>query len=294
MTMGRRDLKTVLLLPKIMNMKLSTSNDPHVDPVDLPLFTIIGWQLTQRNSDCPEEGIRMIAVIRRKPWREVFTTYLPTTLLILTTYVTTFLKSQFLEAALGANLTTMLMMTTIFMTSLSELTDSAYAKFIDVWLIFSQLVPFTEVILLTLKEAYREEEEEEETNEKQKPNIQSLKTTVVHSFDKEEHIDFPQDQSMDKKIPKATNGAEKGRYGNLVFWKFMGKTTNLTCLTCFFYRENFLARCHTGILYCLYLFSYLVLHRRALSSSPHLHKKGPVDHHLKHLPLDAISKVRIF
>ena len=52
----------------------------------------------------------------------------------------------------------MLMMTTIFMTSLSELTDTAYAKWIDFWLIFSQLVPFFEVILLTLKEAYREEE----------------------------------------------------------------------------------------------------------------------------------------
>ena len=102
----------------------------------------------------------MVAVLRRKPWREVFTTYLPTILLIMTTYVTTFFKAQFFEAALGANLTTMLMMTTIFMTNLSELTETAYAKWIDVWLIFSQLVPFTEVILLTMKEAYRLEEKE--------------------------------------------------------------------------------------------------------------------------------------
>ena len=236
MTMGRRDLKTVLLLPQRMNMKLSPSNDPQVDPVDLPLFTIIGWQLTQRNSDCPEEGIRMIAVIRRKPWREVFTTYLPTTLLILTTYVTTFLKSQFLEAALGANLTTMLMMTTIFMTSLSELTDSAYAKFIDVWLIFSQLVPFTEVILLIIKEAYREEEEEE-TNDKEEPNIQSWQITVVQPFAEEEHIDFPHDQNMDEKMPTHSEGAEKVGYGNLVFMQFMGKTSNKICLTFFLQRE---------------------------------------------------------
>ena len=73
----------------------------------------------------------------------------------MTTYVTTFFKPKFFEAALGANLTTMLMMTTILKTSLSELTDTSCAKWIDVWLIFSQLVPFTEVILLTLKEAYR-------------------------------------------------------------------------------------------------------------------------------------------
>ena len=156
--MGGRDRETVMLLPKRVNMRLSR-NSSNQEPVELPLFNIIRWELTQRNSDCPEEGIRMVVVLRRKPWREVFTTYLPTTLLSMTTYVTTFFKPQFFEAALGANLTIMLMMTTIFMTSLSELTDTAYAKWIDFWLIFSQLVPFTEVILLTLKEAYREEEQ---------------------------------------------------------------------------------------------------------------------------------------
>ena len=150
-------MKTVMLLPHKMNMRLSR-NSSNQEQVELPLFNIVRWELAQRNCDCPEEGIRMVAVLRRKPWREVFTTYLPTILLIMTTYVTTFFKPQFFEAALGANLTTMLMMTTIFMTSLSELTDTAYAKWIDVWLIFSQLVPFTEVILLTLKEAYREKE----------------------------------------------------------------------------------------------------------------------------------------
>ena len=110
MTMGGRDLETVMLLPRKMNMRLSR-NSSNQEPVDLALFNIIRWELTQRNRDCPEEGIRMVTMLRRKPWREVFTTYLPTT------YVTTFFKSQFYEAALGANLTTMLMMTTIFMTS---------------------------------------------------------------------------------------------------------------------------------------------------------------------------------
>ena len=186
--MGGRDLETVMLTPHKMNMRLSR-NSSNQEPVELPLFNIIRWELTQRNSDCPEEGIRMVAVLRRKPWREVFTTYLPTILLIMTTYVTTFFKPQFFEAALGANLTTMLMMTTIFMTSLSELTDTAYAKWIDVWLIFSQLVPFTEVILLTLKEAYRQEETNGEENNggerKRKtyqPSNQSLAVNVVQPY----------------------------------------------------------------------------------------------------------------
>ena len=51
------------------------------------------------------------------------------------------------------------MMTTIWMTSLSELTDTAYPKWIDAWLIFCQIVPFFVVVMSTLKEAYRDEVE---------------------------------------------------------------------------------------------------------------------------------------
>ena len=165
MTMGGRDLKTVMLLPHKMKMRLSPSNDPQLDPVDLPLFYITGWNLTQRNSDCPDEGIRMVITLRRKFLREVITTYLPTILLMVATFITTFFKPEFFEAALGVNLTTMLMMTTIFMTSLSELTDTAYPKWIDFWLIFCQIIPLAEVVLLTLKEAYREEEDRLEKEE---------------------------------------------------------------------------------------------------------------------------------
>ena len=100
----------------------------------------------------------MVITLRRKFLREVITTYLPTILLMITTFITTFFKPEFFEAALGVNLTTMLMMTTIFMTSLSELTDTAYPKWIDFWLIFCQIIPLAEVVLLTLKEAYRVEE----------------------------------------------------------------------------------------------------------------------------------------
>ena len=86
-----------MLLPHRMNMVLSRNNS-NQDAVELPLYNIVGWELTQRNMDCPEEGIRMVVVLRRKPWREVFTTYLPTILLMMTTYVTTFFKSEFFEA----------------------------------------------------------------------------------------------------------------------------------------------------------------------------------------------------
>ena len=234
MTMGGRDLETVMLLPNKMNMRLSR-NSSSQEPVELPLFNIIRWELTQRNSDCPEEGIRMVAVLRRKPWREVFTTYLPTTLLIMTTYVTTFFKSEFFEAALGANLTTMLMMTTIFMASLSELTDTAYAKWIDIWLIFSQLVPFTEVILLTLKEAYKEDKKgkgREKRNRKRKQNTDqttslSMAVNLVQQYEGEIEsrvVKKLDSKSTDKKLGESTKKTWKTPQDQLFYVKSLGRS----------------------------------------------------------------------
>ena len=40
------------------------------------------------------------------------------------------------------NLTTMLVMTTIFIAVMDKLPSTAYIKMIDIWLIFGQLIPF--------------------------------------------------------------------------------------------------------------------------------------------------------
>ena len=49
------------------------------------------------------------------------TTYFPTLLLTAITFATTFFKTIFFEAALSVNLTTMLVMTTIFMSKMESL-----------------------------------------------------------------------------------------------------------------------------------------------------------------------------
>ena len=75
---------------------------------------------------------------------------------MLITYATTFFKPYFFEAALSVNLTTMLVMTTIFMTVMQMLPATAYVKMVDIFLIFGQLYPFLEVVLLTMMEYRRE------------------------------------------------------------------------------------------------------------------------------------------
>ena len=154
------DMEAVRLLPKDMIMK---------ETLDMTLFVITNWNLEYRNDSSPENGVKMTIVLKRKIMNEMMTTFLPSVLLILITYATTFFKPYFFEAALSVNLTTMLVMTTIFMTVMQMLPATAYVKMIDIFLIFGQLYPFSEVVLLTIMEYQREgdgsghmEEEEED------------------------------------------------------------------------------------------------------------------------------------
>ena len=88
---------------------------------------------------------------------EMMTTYFPSLLLMMITYATTFFKPFFFEAALSVNLTTMLVMTTIFISKMESLPPTSATKMIDYWLILCQLVSFAEVVLLTAMEYQRED-----------------------------------------------------------------------------------------------------------------------------------------
>ena len=117
--------------------------------------------------------------LKRKVMNELLTTFLPTILLMTITFATTFFKPFFFEAALGVNLTTMLMMTTISIGKMQTLPTTAYIRMIDVWLVFCQLVPFVEVILLTAQECYRVEEQEGQDVGANKKKVGTGHTEVV-------------------------------------------------------------------------------------------------------------------
>ena len=169
------NIKTVQLLARQMWMK---------EKLDMTLFVIQEWHL----SSIDNEGVTMTIKLKRKIMNEMMTTYLPSVLLILITYATTFFKPYFFEAALSVNLTTMLVMTTIFMTVMQMLPATAYVKMIDIFLIFGQLYPFCEVILLTLMEYKREGdgtgEETPETDSKEETS----------DTGDEEKLDKPEDK----------------------------------------------------------------------------------------------------
>ena len=111
--------------------------------------------------------------LKRRIVNEVLTTYLPSILLLCICYATTHFKAYYFEAAVTVNLTVMLVTTTLFVryvdllytvissrtlpsSVMAKLPPTSYVRLVDIWLINGQLVPFLEVILLTVMELKRE------------------------------------------------------------------------------------------------------------------------------------------
>ena len=62
---------------------------------------------------------------------------------------------------MSVNLTTMLVMTTIFISKMEGLPPTSDIKMIDIWLVLCQMVPFAEVVLLTAMEYNRDDNQRE-------------------------------------------------------------------------------------------------------------------------------------
>ena len=99
--------------------------------------------------------------LKRRINNAVLTIYLPTVLILIIVYATNFFKDYFFEAVVTVNLTSLLVLTTLFISVSQSLPPTAYVKMIDIWLIFAQLVPFAEVLLHTWMDSLRVSEDRE-------------------------------------------------------------------------------------------------------------------------------------
>ena len=120
------------------------------------MFTLTHLTLEYGSSE--EDRVEMKVKLKRKIKGEMLITYFPTILLTAISFATSFFKPFFFEAALSVNLTTMLVLTTIFISKMEGLPPTSDTKMIDYWLILCQLVPFTEVVLQTAMEYFRDDE----------------------------------------------------------------------------------------------------------------------------------------
>ena len=203
------DQKSVALSPSRLTMS---------QPLDMTLFLITGYVL--ETSKSPNGGIMMTITMKRKILSEMMTTYFPSLLLLMITYATTFFKPFFFEAALSVNLTTMLVMTTIFISKMEGLTATSDIKMIDIWLILCQLVPFAQVVLVTAMEYLREAEDEENLE----PN-RKVTTKVAQS--KEGKEDVIVDTAKEAWVLDQSFGTKTGLVTKL---RVIGKCLTLTSI----------------------------------------------------------------
>ena len=121
------------------------------EELELTMYFIQKWLLINSENG----SVKFIIVLERRFMSELLSTYLPSVLLLGISFATVFFKAEYFEAALTVNLTNMLVLTTIFISVMQTLPQTAYIKHIDIWLIFCQLIPFLEVLLITAAEAMR-------------------------------------------------------------------------------------------------------------------------------------------
>ena len=81
----------------------------------------------------------MTMVFKRRLLNAILTVYLPTVLVLIIVYATNFFQDFFFEAIVTVNLTSLLVLTTLFISVSGSLPQTAYVKMVDLWLIFAQV-----------------------------------------------------------------------------------------------------------------------------------------------------------
>ena len=109
----------------------------------------------------PNQGIHVVLTLRRRIMNTLLTVYLPSVLILAIVYAANYFKPFFFESIISVNLTSQLVLTTLFISVSSSLPPTSYIKMIDIWLIFSQLIPFVEVLLHTFMDNLRDDDDRE-------------------------------------------------------------------------------------------------------------------------------------
>ena len=114
-----------------------------------------------------QQEIHLEINLRRQLLAETIRTFLPSLLLVCFSYATSFFRlPNFFTPAIAANLTVMLTLTNLMNNVMKRIGETAQIKWIEIWLILVQFVPFVQVVLITIIEWLRNKEEMEEKDQK--------------------------------------------------------------------------------------------------------------------------------
>ena len=132
-------------------LNLVVNQHKNLGPTELTQYFVRETTMKKIYLDGEKAAIAFQVVLGRRLLGTFLTIFLPTILLNVIGHATNYFKAFFFEAVVSVNLTVMLVLTTMFINVSNQLPNTSYIKMIDVWLIFNLILPFSEVLLHTLK-----------------------------------------------------------------------------------------------------------------------------------------------
>ena len=132
-------------------LNLVVNQHKNLGPTELTQYFIRQTTMNKIYISDGKGAIEFKVVLGRRLLGTFLTIFLPTILLNVIGHATNFFKAFFFEAVVSVNLTVMLVLTTMFINVANQLPNTSYIKMIDIWLLFNLVLPFSEVLLHTLK-----------------------------------------------------------------------------------------------------------------------------------------------
>jgi len=159
-TIVKRKIKFVKLLTLQITAPTTLKEFVHIIPTNITysgektliLFNVIDHATKEFENITT---IHVEVVLQRMFLFHLTNTYIPTLCLIYLVEMTLFIDDSHFDTNVMLSLTTLLVMYTLYQSTSNSLPQTGYLKFLDIWLIFSLIVPFIIICIHVHKEINR-------------------------------------------------------------------------------------------------------------------------------------------
>ena len=138
-------------------ISLVPGNLRYLGSIDLSQYFVKQFNIAKHLVPPDTDALRVDIVFSRRILATMLTTYMPTALLCFVCFSTNHFKAFYFEAIVTVNLTSLLVLTTLFISVSQSLPTTHYVKMIELWLLFCLMIPFAEVVIHTYIDSLREE-----------------------------------------------------------------------------------------------------------------------------------------
>ena len=128
-------------------IKLVADKAEYLGPIDLPQYFVMKTAITEITVPPKVGAVKIEITFGRRVLSTILSSYLPTILICLMSFATNYFRPFYFEAIATVNLTSLLALTTLFISVTNSLPKTSYIKAMDVFQIFCLTIPFSEVIL---------------------------------------------------------------------------------------------------------------------------------------------------